>query len=179
MMILDPIPRIEEILGTWKKELGPDFTGYRNHVYRMAHFCMALGEKTPEIRAKIWIAAAFHDLGIWSEGTVDYLEPSVALAERYLERRGQTDWQQEVGWMIRFHHKVRPFSDARFPLVERFRKADLVDVSLGLVRFGLPASLIREVKNHFPNAGFHKRLGELTVMQLKVDALNPLPMMKW
>ena len=40
----------------------------------------ALGVAAPDTQRKIAIAAAFHDLGIWSAGTMDYLPPSAALA---------------------------------------------------------------------------------------------------
>ena len=35
--------------------------------------------------SKIAVAAVFHDIGIWSNKTFDYLEPSVALAREYLK----------------------------------------------------------------------------------------------
>ena len=79
--IEDPIPLLEDLLGSYRAELGADFPGYRNHVYRMAHFCLALRRCDDTERRKILTAAAFHDLGIWVNRTVDYLPPSVALAE--------------------------------------------------------------------------------------------------
>ncbi len=36
------IPLLEEILDQWKEEIGKDYPGYKNHVYRMIHFCFAL-----------------------------------------------------------------------------------------------------------------------------------------
>ena len=41
-IIEERIPLLEEILERWKNELGNDYTGYKNHVYRMIHFCFAL-----------------------------------------------------------------------------------------------------------------------------------------
>jgi hypothetical protein len=43
-------------------------------------------------------------------------------------------------------------------LVEVFRKGDLVDFSIGLIKSGLPGSLVKEVKAAIPNAGFHRFL---------------------
>jgi len=40
------------------------------------HFCFYLGKPTEEEQKKLIIAAAFHDIGIWSAGTVDYLPPT-------------------------------------------------------------------------------------------------------
>ncbi len=37
------------------------------------------------------------------------------------------------------------------PLVEIFRRADLVELSLGIIKFGLPKDSITEIKSRFPN----------------------------
>jgi hypothetical protein len=68
----------------------------------------------------------------------------------------------------------------RFALtVEVFRKGDLVDFSLGIVKCGLPNWLIQRVKERFPNAGFHKRLIQLELRWVSRHPLNPLPILKW
>jgi hypothetical protein len=40
------------------------------------------------------IAACFHDLGIWTDHTFDYLSPSAGLARDYLQRYGLSAWQE-------------------------------------------------------------------------------------
>jgi len=77
------------------------------------------------------------------------------------------------------HHKIRPYKDNHYPLVEVFRKGDLVDFSFGFYKFGIPKSYIREVRSVFPNADFHKNLGKRTIKWLAKHPLNPAPMMKW
>ena len=69
MVTEEHIPLLENILGEWKIEIGDDFTGYRNHVYRMVNFCFAQHDFSDEERIKIIIAGCFHDLGIWSDRT--------------------------------------------------------------------------------------------------------------
>ena len=64
-------------------------------------------------------------------------------------------------------------------MVEIFRQGDLVDFSLGMVKCGGPNDYVRQMKATFPNAGFHKRLLQLTWAQLKNHPLNPAPMFKW
>ena len=81
--------------------------------------------------------------------------------------------------MILNHHKVTRYRNNAGPLVEAFRKADWVDVSLGALRFGLPASIVSDVRAAFPNAGFHRRLAELTFAQMRREPLRPLPMFRW
>ena len=178
-MIERKIPLLEEILAPWKEHIGNDYRGYRNHVYRMLHFCLYLANPNEEERRKLVIAAAFHDIGIWSAGTIDYLGPSVEAALNYLTEHDLEAWGEEVALIIEMHHKIRRYKDPRFPLVELFRKGDLVDFSLGLVKHGVPIQYIEKVKQAFPNMGFHKRLMELAWSRIKSHPLNPAPMMKW
>jgi hypothetical protein len=177
------IPLVEEILAPWQRQLGADGVAYRHHVYRMVHFCFALRARDADIdddeRRRIVIAGCFHDLGIWSDGTVDYLPPSVARARAYLEQNGLARWSDEIARMIEFHHKLRRCTDPRYPLVEVFRKGDLIDVSLGLVTCGLPRDYIHSVKQQFPNAGFHKRLARLIGGWVPRHPTSPLPFFRW
>lgn len=177
--IEERLPLLEEILGKWKNEIGNDYPRYKNHVYRVVHFCFALRDCNIEERDKIIIAGCFHDLGIWANATFDYLSPSIALAKEYLKQNKLERWIPEIALMIDTHHKIRPHHDERYPLVEVFRQADWVDVSLGLVKCGLPKTYIKSVKDRFPNAGFHKRLVQLAGGWFSRHPLNPLPVLKW
>ena len=179
MVIEEHISLLEDLLGQWQTEIGPDYTGYKHHVYRMINFCLALYDCQREEREKIIIAGCFHDLGIWASDTFDYLPPSMALARAYLEQNQLEAWAPEIERMIGEHHKLRKYRDERFPLVEVFRRGDLVDFSLGLVTCGLPRSYIRRVKHRFPNAGFHKRLVQLELGWFAGHPLNPAPVFKW
>lgn len=177
--IEERIPLLEKILGKWKNEIGNDYAGYKNHVYRMIHFCFAQNTFKTEEREKIIIAGCFHDLGIWSNDTFDYLPPSVALAKDYLRQNNLEQWIPEIEMMIDMHHKLGKYQDNQSPLIEVFRKGDLVDFSLGFVKCGLPQSYIKSVKARFPNAGFHKRLVKLAGGWFCRHPLNPLPVLKW
>ena len=180
MIVEEQIARVEEILGPWREQLGSDDGAYRNHVYRVVNFCLAIHESDgEEDREKIFIAACFHDLGIWSGRTFDYLPPSIALAKEYLRKNGLEQWSAEIEAMIDLHHKIRPHHEERHPLIESFRRSDLVDVSLGVVTFGLPRAQVRAIRDRFPNAGFHKRLVTLGAGWFSKHPLNPLPVLKW
>ncbi|MGF1992194.1 MAG: hypothetical protein RMY62_030590 [Nostoc sp. ZfuVER08] len=177
--IEERLPLLEEILGRWKNEVGNDYVGYKNHVYRMIHFCLAQRDFDSVAREKIIIAGCFHDLGIWSNDTFDYLPPSVALAKDYLWQNSLEQWIPEIELMIGTHHKLRKYEDMENPLVEVFRKGDLVDFSLGFVKCGLSKSYIRSVKKQFPNAGFHKCLAQTASSWCLKHPLNPIPVLKW
>lgn len=180
MTIQTQIPLLDDILSNWTSRIGDDFEGYKNHVYRMLNICFYLRpDASADEKKKLIIAAAHHDIGIWSDHTVDYLPPSLIQAQQYLEHNGLADWTQEINLIIDEHHKITHTKFPQFPLVELFRRADLVDFSLGLVKHGVPKSFINELKAAFPNAGFHKNLMRLTWLQIKKQPLNPAPMMKW
>ena len=169
---------IDRILRPHADVIGRDFTGYANHVHRVARLCIALSPDTPDAVEKIGIAAAFHDLGIWTDRTFDYLAPSVRLAHAYLMEHGRTAWVDEITAMILEHHKLSSYRSDRHVLVEPFRRADWIDVSKGLLRFGVSKALWTEVQATWPNAGFHATLLRLELNRLRTHPWSPLPMMR-
>jgi len=171
-------PEIDEVLDSWQTKLGSDYATYRGHVYRVFNFCQTL-RQDPADTGKIAIAAVFHDLGVWSSRTLDYLEPSVSLAKDYLKAAGKHDWEREVVDMIRFHHKFQPYRGPSGRVVELFRRADLIDLTKAKVRFGLSSQFVREVGRAFPSTGFHRRLVMLILKWSIRHPLNPLPMLRW
>ena len=179
MNIEENIPLLEDIFSDWKNVIGPEYPGYRNHVYRMIHFCLALKDCSDEEREKIIIAGAFHDIGIWVEDTIDYLPPSLPPAEEYLKSRGLEAWAAEIKLMILEHHKLTEYKGEHCSLVELFRKGDLVDFSLGTFKFGIPKTYVHDVKTKFPNANFHKNLAKRAGKWFLKHPLDPAPMMKW
>jgi len=172
-------PLVDEILEPHRDALGSDLSAYRNHVFRVLHFLCALSPALRDGREHILVAAAFHDLGIWTAGTFDYLDPSLRLAREYLTARGRADLWPEVDLIIRQHHKIRPYRGPFALSVESFRRADLIDFSLGRIRFGLEPSFVRSVRSALPNAHFHARIVEFAGRQFLRSPLHPLPMVRW
>lgn len=178
-MLLTKIATLDDILARHAEEIGADLEGYRNHAYRVANLCLAHGTGGGDTIEKTAIAAACHDLGIWTNRTFDYLEPSVALAMHYLDEAGRGAWSSEIAAMIREHHKITAYTDNRSWLVEAFRRADWTDVTFGVLAFGLPRALIREIQATWPDAGFHRLLVRLELRHLARHPLNPLPVLRW
>ncbi|TXT37299.1 MAG: hypothetical protein FD135_3706 [Comamonadaceae bacterium] len=178
MQIHSGFALVDELLSGFASDLGDDFVAYRNHINRVLNVYLALnGQLQPS--TAVLVAAAFHDLGIWTQRSFDYLKPSVDLAKNWLASQGLSELEAEVDTIITEHHKLSLYTGAHFASVEAFRQADLVDVSMGLIRFGLPGSYIRLVKQAFPSAGFHRKLLSLTINQFKRSPLRPLPMIHW
>ena len=170
------IPTIDDVLNDHATALRGDFVAYRNHVYRIVNLCVAFAG--PGELEKIAVAAVFHDLGIWTNGTFDYIAPSIALAHEYLVARAREDWTAEIEGMIADHHKIRRSMAGPDSLVEAFRRADWIDVTRGLRRFGIPRPFAARVFATWPSAGFHLRLLTLTLDRFRSHPLTPLPMVK-
>lgn len=178
MTIEKQLQLVEEILNEYRARIGGDFDAYRNHVYRVINLCFSLGQFSEIEKEKIQIAGCFHDIGIWTVGTLDYLPPSESEASKYLQAQGKDAWNAEITEMIEMHHCIRSCKGSAFPLVDIFRRADIADFSLGMVAMGIPTALIAQAKAAFPNAGFHKQLLLLGTKWLFRHPLNPLPMFR-
>jgi hypothetical protein len=174
--LLTRIPTIDEVLNDHQTALGDDFAGYRNHVYRIVNLCVAIAGRS-ELE-KIAVAAVFHDLGIWTHRTFDYLAPSIVLAHEYLVARAREDWTAEIEGMIAYHHKITPSAADPDSLIEAFRRADWIDVTGGLRKFGIPRPFVAGLYATWPSAGFHRRLVALTLDRLRRHPLSPLPMVR-
>ena len=177
-VLLTEIATLDELLHAHASVLGCDFMAYRNHTYRVVNLCVAQSSADPEQLEKMAIAAAFHDLGIWTDGTFDYLSPSVKLASAYLVQSGRAECAPEISEMILEHHKISRYRGNPNWLVEPFRRSDWIDVSRGLLTFGLSRGFLREIFSTWPSEGFHNRLVQLELTRLRTHPWNPLPMMR-
>jgi hypothetical protein len=178
MPLVKESPLLDELFASSRNVLGDDYGGYRNHCYRVLNFALGLTPAEGDARTRLEIACFFHDFGIWADATFDYLGPSAARALAYLRSTGRLDWSEEVQRMVTEHHRITSAA-AHGPQVEAFRRADWADVSLAVLRRGLPRGLVTEVRRAFPNRGFHRRLVTLTIARARRHPLSPLPMIKW
>jgi hypothetical protein len=171
---------VEDVLSAWSRTLGRDGPGYRGHVYRVLNFALALaGEASaPGDIDGLATALVFHDLGIWSDHTLDYLEQSAARARAYMATHLPAANSEAITQMIMLHHKVTPCPPDASPLAEAVRRADLVDLSLGMVRFGLAKEFVREVRAVLPNEGFHSSLARIWAGWIIRHPTRPLPMFR-
>ncbi len=153
--------RIEAILEPWHHALGDDLDGYRGHIYRVLNYALFLldGDRTflPEIET----ALAYHDLGLWADRTLAYLEPSIDRALRDNASQGWHHEPQLLRDIILWHHKVTRFKGPHANVVNAVRKADWVDATAGVLRKGIPRRFIHEVKEAIPAAGFYDTLRSL------------------
>ncbi len=101
------------------------------------------------------VAAILHDIGLYpsvSTGGV-YTRDGADLARGLLPRYGWTTERVErCADAIDHHHELRG-QLSRGPEVEALRRADLVDVSGGLVRFGIDRDWLRRLNGSVPRRG--------------------------
>lgn len=181
-----PIVREHEVLDRFLDEslLGDDYEGYRNHCLRVLTFAMHfLDNKVSKEEMNLMaMAVAYHDIALWTDGVLDYLEPSVAVMDRDAQAnrnflKGDDEETYAEDWfftpaematareIIRQHHKYTPFrseDDVNERLINAVRKADWADATMGAVRYKLPASYLEAAYAALPEAGFHRRLLSFT-----------------
>ena len=121
-------------------------------------FARALLPPGPDGDDKLAIAAAFHDLAAFD--TLDYLVPSIKAQDAWLQYTGRENWSDELALIVAQHHRLSRYGPIRphALLVEAFRRADLVDVSQGRIRFGIPKSYVKEVRAAFDASVFFRRV---------------------
>lgn len=172
-------PDIERTMLLYQIPMGKDLQAYKNHVYRMYNYAAWYVDYDETELRKLAIAAAFHDIGIWTHGTFDYLGPSEQTAMQYLKRFELPDaWNMEVALIIERHHQLLKYDGVFRKNVEAFRKADLADLSKGIARGKLPFAAIEQSVSAFPYLGFHVVLARFALRELLRNPFNPLPMLR-
>jgi hypothetical protein len=114
-------------------------------------------------RELLLCAAWLHDAGLYpaaSSGDA-YVVDGRRLAERVV---GPFGWPDErirlLGDAIERHHELRP----QWKLgaeVELMRRADLIDVSAGLIRFGLDRAWLHHLNEQVERTGMYREIGGL------------------
>jgi hypothetical protein len=166
---------IEDLMQYFRTDIGADFEKYRNHVYRVFLNCSLQDSNAGNIE-KYAIAAVFHDIGIWTDHTIDYLPPSIDQLRRYLAENGKDSLADEIATMIYWHHKISRYHGKFEIVTEVFRRADWADVTFGIIAFDINAKESYYFRKMLPNKGFHAFLIKKLVLNFLKNPLKPLPM---
>jgi hypothetical protein len=151
-------PRIEGLFAPYKQQLGDDYLGYRNHVYRIVTYAMHFLHDRAQYEPVVETAFVYHDIGLWTHRALAYLEPSEAVAVADNVKYGWGLDPDLLKGMIHWHHKIFPYRGVHQEVIEACRKADWIDATKGLLRKGIPRVEIKKVEEAFPNHGFHDSL---------------------
>ena len=184
-------PQLDDELLPLADSVAGEFTAYRNHCLRVLTFTNyflseSTRKKIPNALDLAAVALAYHDIALWTDHELDYLEPSKVRMDKAL---GDTYTPQEIKIMeeiILEHHKYTDFtglSDAENDLINAVRKGDWTDASFGVVRFGMPAALLEAAYDQVPELGFHQILTNVLVRlsngNLIKGTLELLKIFKW
>jgi hypothetical protein len=148
-------PEVEDILAAHIEVAGSldAMAGYEGHVMRMLNIMRHGRQRSSTDYRKLVIAAAFHDLDVFV--SLDYLESSNRKAMTYLAEQGLDDWRPEVALIIHNHHGIKTYRRQAAALVEPFRQADWIEVSVGVLNFGQDRSFLRELRREIPYGSFY------------------------
>jgi len=175
--IIETHPLVEEILDGHRDHARGDergFEGYRGHVYRVLNLARALVPDSADHDDKLAIAAAFHDLDAFS--ALDYLAPSIRAQDAWLEATGRSAWADELAVIVAEHHRFAPYRGSHALLAEAFRRADLADLSQGLIVSGIPRDHVRAVRRTFDVGTFFTRVVTRAIgRNMLRHPLDPLP----
>jgi hypothetical protein len=114
-------------------------------------------------------ASLLHDVGLYP--CAAHGAPYVVDSRRYAE-----ETLRDRGWLaprvracldaIEYHHDLR-LQWHRGPEAELLRRADLIEISGGLLRFGVPRAHVRTIFQRVPRAGFYREIARLVGRALR------------
>lgn len=151
---------IEKLLKKYKDVIGSDLPGYKNHCYRVLSYTHHFlhGKVTPAQNEVITTALVYHDIGLWTDKTLAYLEPSSERALEVYRGKYSPEDQQLLHDIIYWHHKITPFVGPNADIVNAVRKADWIDATQSTVHQGMPRQHIAHAYATIPVAGFYDTL---------------------
>lgn len=161
IMIKTERPFVEELFARYETLIGRDFPGYRNHVYRTITYAMYFLGNAEAHERLVETAFVYHDIGLWTDHELAYLEPSEAVAIADNQKFGLGLDPDLLRGAIHWHHKIFPYTGPNREIIEACRKADWIDASKGILRKGMSKAAIKAVEAAFPNLGFHDTLMRL------------------
>jgi hypothetical protein len=116
------------------------------------------------------VAALLHDIGLYppyASSGASYVADGAALARQMLPAHGwRPDRIESCAEAIDRHHELRN-QLARGPEVEALRRADLIDVSGGGVRFGVERERLQRLFAEVPRRGLYREIGRLLAGALR------------
>ena len=88
-------------------------------------------DNDPSVERVVETAFVYHDIGLWTDKELAYLEPSEAVALADNARHGWGFDPDLLYGIIHWHHKVFPYQGPHARVIEACRRADWIDASLG------------------------------------------------
>jgi hypothetical protein len=175
-------PAAQDALARLRRATGSANGPMERHCLRVRHIAAELGRRRGwELDGElVTVAAILHDIGIYpaaSRGGV-YTADGAALAREMLAVHGWSAERTELcAEAIDRHHDLRSQRE-RGGEVEAIRLADLVDVSGGLLRFGLDRRWLKALSHDVPRRGLAGELARVVGRALRERPLT-VPRIFW
>ena len=138
----------------------------------------AMGESRDRNIDVMAFALAYHDIGLWTDKELSYLEPSVTVMERDLQVSSIREMfdppltEEEIiiaREIILQHHKITSYSVSKNNIhdtignkgeimINAVRKGDWVDATMGIIKHGISTDLLETAYFEIPHYGFHNML---------------------
>jgi hypothetical protein len=146
-----------DALGRLRQATGGVAGPMERHCLRTRHIAAELCSRRQWVLdgELLTVASILHDVGLYPAASRNgvYTSDGAALTREMLAEHGwSADRIERCAEAIDRHHDLRRQVE-RGPEVEALRLADLVDVSGGLVRFGLDRDWIRRLRREIPPDG--------------------------
>jgi hypothetical protein len=164
--VLSATPATQAALETLRAAAGSNGPLER-HCLRQFVIAERLAGEREFDRELLLCACWLHDLGLFAQSRDPYVSESARLAARVLEPFG---WSRErlKGCMDACEQHHAPRSRMAMGLeVELVRQSDLVDVSAGLVNFGLDRGWLRALFREVPRDGLWRLIGSAILSELR------------
>jgi hypothetical protein len=158
---------LESKLTEFKSILGADYDGYKGHLYRVLTYTQHFRNNDETYLPLIAIALVYHDIGLWTDAELAYLEPSIAQGHKDTIVQAYSPEEQRLfDDIIFWHHKITDFHGPHEDIVNAVRKADWIDANMGMISKGMPREHIAKVMLEIPTDGFHQTLGEFVTYRV-------------
>jgi hypothetical protein len=104
-----------------------------------------------ELEQLIETAFIYHDITLWTDRALAYLDPSETIA---LADNAKYGWGLDPNALrgaIHWHHKITAYHGPHEEVIEAFQKVDWIDADKGMIRMGMSRANIKAVEAAFPN----------------------------
>jgi hypothetical protein len=163
---LSDTPATQAALEAMRAAAGSDGPMERHCVRQFAIAERLAGERAFD-RELLLCASWLHDLGLFTHSRDPYVTESARLASRVLKPFGwPPERLQRCMDACEQHHAPR----SRMAMgleVELIRRSDLVDVTAGLVNFGLDRGWLRDLFREVPRDGLWRLIGSAVLGELR------------
>lgn len=137
------------------------------HCLRQFLICEQLAGDRPYDREVLLCACWLHDAGLWSASDAPYVTEGALLARRTLEPFGWAPERLQRCMDACEQHHAPTSREGMGLEVELVRQSDLVDVSRGLIGFGLDRQWLNQLFREVPRTGFWRTIGPAVARELR------------